>query len=216
MNKKVLRKLRKKVTNLAVVAAVLALIGAIGLLIVKGMSQTHVRNTYLNMTPQIVKTYIEPSAMTRMVQYVFIFWDVTRLCSFGMFVCGVFAAVIELFNRVRGKEYAFIMLAGSVCGLVSSIQLSIPNIIDLFYETINTSVINLACILTIVSSLFVIGAAALRSAGEKRALIPSQHPHQNPPQGYPQYSQNSTTPYVGPVDPNNLVHPDNNDTPKGY
>lgn len=209
MGDNLVKKLRGKLTSLAAAAAIFAIIGAAGIFIIKGLVISDVIKT-------TGVTYNIGSIM--LYSAVILLWDLTRLGGFGMFVCGVLAVVSELLGGKRGKAYAFVMLAGSVCGLVSAIQFSIPN---LFRSLITSSIqsgisggsyttfIDVPCILAIISSVAVLVSLAIKSMNANRVFVEPQYP----PQGYPQYPQNPTMPYTTPVDTNNSAYPNNNNTP---
>lgn len=209
MGDNLVKKLRGKLTSLAAAAAIFAIIGAAGIFIIKGLVISDVIKT-------TGVTYNIGSIM--LYSAVILLWDLTRLGGFGMFVCGVLAVVSELLGGKRGKAYAFVMLAGSVCGLVSAIQFSIPN---LFRSLITSSIqsgisggsyttfIDVPCILAIISSVAVLVSLAIKSMNANRVFVEPQYP----PQGYPQYPQNPTMPYTNPVDTNNSAYPNNNNTP---
>ncbi len=214
MGENLVKKLRGKLTGLAAAAAVFAIIGAAGIFVIKGL---------------VISGGIKTSGVTynigsiMLYSAVILLWDITRLAGFGMFVCGVLAVVSELLGGIRGKAYAFIMLAGSVCGLVSAIRFSVPNVFrSLITASIQsgisggsyTSFIDVPCILAIISSVTVFVSLAIKSMNASRVYIEPQYPQQYPPQGYPQYPQNPTMPYAGPVDQNNSAYPYNNNTPK--
>lgn len=217
MGETIVKKLRGKLTGLAAAAAVFAIIGAAGIFVIKGLVISEVIKPTGGMSN--VGTIMLYSAIA-------LLWDITRLGGFGMFVCGVLAVISELLGGARGKLYAFIMLAGSVCGLVAAIQFSIQNIFRSLMNaairmgasgsavgSMSTAYIDLPCILAIISSVVVFVALAIKSMNASRVYIEPQYSQQYPQQGYPQqgypqYPQGSTMPTVG-VD---LAKPEDNNT----
>lgn len=217
MGENLVKKLRGKLTSLAAAAAIFAIIGAAGIFVIKGLVISGVIKT-------TGVTYNFGTIM--LYSAVVLLWDLTRLGGFGMFVCGVLAVVSELLGGKHGKAYAFVMLAGSVCGLVSAIQFSVSNIFrSLITASIQvgisggsyTTFIDFPCIMAIISSVTVLVSLAIKSMNANRVYVEPQYP----PQGYPQYPQNPTMPYASPIyqdnqnNQNNQDYPNNNNTPMG-
>lgn len=218
MDEKLVKKLRGKLSGLATAAAVFAIIGAVGIFVIKGLVISEVIKVSSLASDPGVGTILFYSA-------VILLWDITRLGGFGMFVCGVLAVVTELVGGVRGKAYAFVMLAGSVCGLVAAIRFSVQNIFrSLFMVSIQSSIygngigasstafIDFPCIMAIISSVMVFVAAGIRSAGANRVYV--QQPPQYPQQESLQYPQTPSMPYADPIIRETTTDPYDNNTPK--
>lgn len=212
MDEKLIKNLRGKLTGLAAAAAVFAIIGAAGIFVIKGLFISGVIKT--SSAGLDIGTIALFSA-------IFLLWDITRLASFGMFVCGVLAVVSELLGGVRGKTYSFVMLAGSVCGLIAAIRFSVINIFrSLITASIQSSIsgsaytafIDVPCILAIISAVAVFVSLAIKSMNANRVYVDPPYPPQYPPQGYPQYPQNPTMPYADPVVRDDSAYSDNNNT----
>lgn len=193
MSDAIIKKLRAGITGSVVLSAILALISAIAIFVVSGIMS----DPYAASGDQTVPTII-----------VLVAWDLLRMGGFGMFICAFISVIFELFGKVpNGKLYSFVMLGGSVFGLISGFMLSIMSMLkasmggvltnigstlDGSYGSSSTGAVGggsmtLACVFGIISAVIVFVALGIRSSTPHPVVYPQQYPQQGyPQQGYPQ------------------------------
>ncbi|MDE6733115.1 MAG: hypothetical protein K2J77_09610 [Oscillospiraceae bacterium] len=182
MNETIVKKLRGGITGALVLSAIVALLGAIAIFVTMGMASDE----------QYVLIEILVSA-----------WDLLRMGGFGMFTCSLISVIFELFGKAPGKLYAFVMLGGSVFGLISGFMLSISSMLKTAMQTYSSflgdsngsEIFIPASVFGIVSAVIVFVGLGMRGMKPHSAAYPPQYP------GYPQYPQQSV-PVPPPVDIN--------------
>lgn len=205
MNETIVKKLRSGMTGMIVLAAICALLGAIAIFVTNGISES---DNYLSDGEEVALTVVQMVA-----------WDVLRMGGFGMFACSFISVVVELFGKASGKMYSFVMLVGSVFGLISGFILSATSVAKAAekYDFDSQGFFILPCVFAILSAVFVFVGLGIRSYRPAPLAYPPQGYPQQYPQGYPQqgvpqqaypqqypqqqYPQQSV-PVQQPVDPN--------------
>ena len=184
----IVKKLRSGMTGAVVLSAICALIGAIGMFVVNGIMNDPLSSS---------DTSVDVAAIAALVA-----WDLLRMGGFGMFVCALISVIFELFGKASGKMYSFVMLAGSIFGLISGFMLSLSSV---FKIAMGSSLMNsssyygsssstsasgsgtfiTACVFGIVAAVIVFVSLGIRSYQPAPLAFPQGYPQQ----GYPQYPQ---------------------------
>ena len=188
MNETIVKKLRSGMTGAAVLSAVCALLGAVAMFVANGMI-----NDPLTSRDDMM---MGVAALIALVA-----WDVVRMGGFGMFVCAVISVIVELFGKASGKLYSFVMLTGSVFGLIGSLMLSLSSVLKMSSSLSEVSgtgasgsgMMITACVFEIVAAVLVFVSLGVRSHQPAPLVYPQYpgypqqgYPQQYPQQGYPQ------------------------------
>lgn len=186
MSETIVKKLRAGMTGMTVIAAISALLGAIGIFVTNGILTEMVNNRLYASSDTTALSIIQTVA-----------WDLLRMGGFGMFVCSLISVIIELFGKASGKIYSFVMLFGSIFGLISAFMLSMSSMINSGLSNIISSysssdyssgfgTYTVAGVFGIVSAVIVFVGLGIRSYQPAPLAYPPQGYPQQYPQGYPQ------------------------------
>lgn len=179
MNETIVKRLRSGMTGMTVLSAIVALLGAIAIFVVTGILENE---SYLSSDEAMAASIV-----------LMVAWDLLRMGGFGMFVCALISVIFELFGKASSKMYSYIMLFGSVFGLISGFILSFESILkktqDYDLDDIGQDFFILPCIFGIVSAVIVFVGLGMRNYQPAPLAYPPQGYPQYPQQGYPQYPQ---------------------------
>lgn len=181
MNETIVKKLRSGITGSTVLSAICALLGAIAIFVVNGILENE---RYMSSDEALAASIVLQVA-----------WDILRMGGFGMFVCSLISVIFELFGKASGKLYSFVMLAGSIFGLISGFMLSITSALTTFLyglddlDMMGMGNYTVACVFGIVSAVIIFVGLGMRSYKPAPLTYPQGYPQQYPQQGYPQYPQ---------------------------